>query len=83
MRWQGVDLTPNLPVDLTPNLPEDELGVQLFKRERFGLALTPAGEKLLVYARQILDLSNEATRVLHNQPAVTPNITVGFITSKM
>jgi DNA-binding transcriptional LysR family regulator len=62
---------------------EDELGVQLFKRERFGLALTPAGEKLLVYARQILDLSNEATRVLRNQPAVTPTITVGFITSSL
>jgi DNA-binding transcriptional LysR family regulator len=62
---------------------EDELGVKLFKRERFGLALTPAGEKLLGYVRQILDLSNEATRVLRNQPAATPNITVGFITSSM
>ncbi|MDU0460913.1 MAG: LysR family transcriptional regulator, partial [Geobacteraceae bacterium] len=37
---------------------EDELGAPLFKRERFGLALTPAGETLLSYARQIIDLSN-------------------------
>jgi DNA-binding transcriptional LysR family regulator len=34
---------------------ENELGVPLFKRERFGLVLTLSGEKLLIYARQILD----------------------------
>jgi len=60
---------------------EDELGTPLFKRERFGLTLTPSGDKLLTYARQILDLSNEATRVLRNQPARTPAIAIGFITS--
>jgi DNA-binding transcriptional LysR family regulator len=60
---------------------EDELGAPLFKRERFGIALTPSGETFLSYARQILDLSNEATRVLRNQPALTPTITIGFITS--
>jgi DNA-binding transcriptional LysR family regulator len=62
---------------------EDELGMQLFKRERFGITLTPSGETLLSYARQILDLSNEATRVLRNQPAQTPTITIGFITSSL
>jgi LysR family transcriptional regulator, benzoate and cis,cis-muconate-responsive activator of ben and cat genes len=62
---------------------EDELGTPLFKRERFGLALTPSGEKLLTYARQILDLSNEAIRVIRNQPAITPGITIGFITSSL
>ncbi len=62
---------------------EDELGSTLFTRERFGLALTPAGEKLLVYARQILDLSNEATRVLRNEPTAVPNIAIGFIASSL
>lgn len=62
---------------------EDELGAPLFKRERFGIALTPSGETFLSYARQILDLSNEATRVLRNQPAQTPTITIGFITSSL
>lgn len=62
---------------------ENELGTPLFKRERFGLALTPSGEKLLNYARQILDLSNEATRVLRNQPARTPTIAIGFMTSSL
>lgn len=62
---------------------EDELGAPLFKRERFGIALTPAGETFLSYARQILDLSNEATRVLRNQPAQAPTVTIGFITSSL
>lgn len=62
---------------------EDELGMPLFKRERFGITLTPSGETFLSYARQILDLSNEATRVLRNQPAQNPTITIGFITSSL
>jgi DNA-binding transcriptional LysR family regulator len=62
---------------------EDELGAPLFTRERFGIALTPAGETFLSYARQILDLSNEATRVLRNQPAQTPTVTIGFIPSSL
>lgn len=62
---------------------ENELDAPLFKRERFGIALTPQGETLLSYARQILDLSNEATRLLRNQPAQVPAITIGFITSSL
>jgi DNA-binding transcriptional LysR family regulator len=62
---------------------ENELGTPLFQRERFGIALTPSGETFLSYAHQILDLSNEATRVLRNQPAQPPTITIGFITSSL
>jgi len=62
---------------------EDELGVQLFIRERYGLTLSPDGEKLLVYARQILDLSHEAVRTLKNQQAPAPSISIGFITSSL
>jgi DNA-binding transcriptional LysR family regulator len=62
---------------------EAELGTPLFKRECFGIALTPSGETFLNYARQIIDLSNEATRVLRNQPVLTPTITIGFITSSL
>lgn len=35
---------------------ESELGVALFERTRFGMSLLPAGEALLVRARQILQL---------------------------
>lgn len=62
---------------------EDELGTPLFKRERFGLALTPPGETFLIYARRILDLSNEAIRVLRQQPARTAVIAIGFISSSL
>lgn len=56
---------------------EEELGTILFVRERFGLRLTAAGEKLLVYTHQILDISNEAVRVIGNMPGTSLNI--GFV----
>src|SRR5512139_2852780 len=62
---------------------EEELGTPLFVRERFGLALTAAGEKLLAYARQILDLSNEAVRVVRSLPDTGQRITIGFIASSL
>lgn len=62
---------------------EDELGTPLFRRERFGLALTPAGEKLLVYVHQILHLSNEAAQSIRNQPDAPPPLIIGFITSSL
>lgn len=42
---------------------ETEFGTPLFYRQR-GMVLTPAGEKLLPYAEQILHLFQEATEVL-------------------
>lgn len=38
---------------------EEELGVRLFERIGKNITLTPEGEELIVYARQMLDLSND------------------------
>jgi len=56
---------------------EKELGTVLFVRERFGLKLTTTGEKLLVYTHQILDITNEAVRVVRNMPGTS--LRIGFI----
>src|SRR5436853_6390833 len=39
---------------------EDRLGVELFKRTKANVELSPAGEGLLGYARRILSLNDEA-----------------------
>lgn len=39
---------------------EDELGVPLFERSARGMRLLPAGERLLVHARRILDAVAQA-----------------------
>lgn len=43
---------------------EDELGVQLYHRLSKGIELTPKGDLFLIYARQILDLCEEAQEVV-------------------
>ncbi|MDI3558835.1 LysR family transcriptional regulator [Bradyrhizobium sp. Arg816] len=43
---------------------EERIGTKLFERTRAGVALTAAGEELLVYARRLLDLNAEAIDVL-------------------
>jgi len=60
---------------------EEELETTLFIRERFGLTLTTAGEKLLVYARRILEMSDEAVRVVRTLSDSSPIITIGFMAS--
>lgn len=62
---------------------EEELGTVLFVRERFGLSLTAAGDKLLVYTHQILDLCNEAVRVVGNQKDTRLALNIGFIASSI
>jgi DNA-binding transcriptional LysR family regulator len=62
---------------------EEELGTALFIRERFGLSLTAAGDKLLVYAHQILDMCNEAARVVGSMPDTGNVINVGFIATSI
>jgi len=60
---------------------EEELETTLFIRERFGLTLTPAGEKFLSYSRRILEMSDEAVRVVRSVSDTSPIITIGFMTS--
>ncbi len=60
---------------------EEEIGTPLFIRERFGLTLTTAGEKFLVYACRILEMSDEAVRVVQSLPDAGPAITIGFMAS--
>ncbi|MBR0857457.1 LysR family transcriptional regulator [Bradyrhizobium liaoningense] len=43
---------------------EERLGTKLFQRTRAGVALTAAGDELLVYARRLLDLNAEAIDAL-------------------
>jgi DNA-binding transcriptional LysR family regulator len=44
----------------------------LFERQKRGLLLTPAGEALMVYAREILDLNDRALSSLSQQPLAGP-----------
>jgi DNA-binding transcriptional LysR family regulator len=59
---------------------EQELGVDLFRREKSGLKLTPAGESFLAHARDLLRRSNDAAREMASfrNPAKT-RLTVGYI----
>jgi DNA-binding transcriptional LysR family regulator len=45
---------------------EARVGVALFTRSKSGVAATAAGERLAVYARQIVALSDRAMRDLHD-----------------
>ena len=59
---------------------EEELRVALFRREKHGLKLTPAGEAFLAHARDLLRRSGEAVKQMaefSKQPNQT--ITVGYI----
>ncbi|WP_093884169.1 LysR family transcriptional regulator [Syntrophus gentianae] len=58
---------------------EEELAAVLFVRERFGLRLTPAGKKFLEYANQIIDLHNEAVRVVRNISGSGDSLDIGFV----
>lgn len=62
---------------------ECELGVTLFKRERFGLSLTAAGELFLEHARKIVADCEEAVRALKKPADLPRTLDVGFITSAL
>ncbi len=63
---------------------EQELGVDLFRREKSGLKLTAAGEAFLVHARDLLRRAGEAVGQMaaFRQPS-KPKLTVGYIASAL
>src|SRR5262250_3806919 len=56
---------------------EESLGQKVFERTSRSLALTPAGETLLGYARRILELNDESVRRVA-EPPVTGAIRLGI-----
>ena len=56
---------------------EESLGQRVFERTSRSLALTPAGETLLGYARRILELNDESVRRVA-EPPVTGAIRLGI-----
>ena len=56
---------------------EQQLGQSLLDREGARLSLTPAGQTLMVYARQILSLNDEAIGAF-DKPAVSGRVRLGI-----
>src|SRR5438094_4789474 len=59
---------------------EEELGVELFQRNKSGLKLTPAGETFLAHGRDLLRRSGDAVKemAVFQKPA-RKKLTVGYI----
>jgi len=65
---------------------EESLGQKVFERTSRSLALTPAGETLLGYARRILELNDESVRRIAEPPvtgAIRLGITEYFVPSEL
>lgn len=62
---------------------ECELGSQLFVRQRFGLSLTPAGEKFFHSAQRILLDCEEAVRAFKEAASGSSELRIGFITTAL
>lgn len=60
-------------------LLEQELGAPLFTRHSRGVALTPAGERLLPYARRVRHLLDDARRVVADDGSPKGRLTVGSL----
>jgi DNA-binding transcriptional LysR family regulator len=58
---------------------EDELGAELFARDRRGTLLTPAGEQVLEDARPLLAASQALLRRARSAARGTPTFTIGFM----
>ena len=59
---------------------ENMLGRTLFERTRQGMTVTAEGERLLIYARQMLEL-NRAAMQAFTMPELTGEVSVGLIDS--
>jgi DNA-binding transcriptional LysR family regulator len=60
---------------------ESDLGAELLDRTTARVTLTPAGERLLPYAEQIVDLSAEARLAVHEAEEAAGTVSVGSIES--
>jgi DNA-binding transcriptional LysR family regulator len=58
---------------------EDELGCSLFERHSRGVALTPAGQRLLPYARRVAWLLTDAARAARDDGAPRGPLTIGSL----
>ena len=58
---------------------EDELGCRLFDRHSRGVALTPAGERLLPYAKQVALLLTEAAGAARDDGVPRGSLTIGSL----
>lgn len=57
---------------------EETLGRPLFARSRHGMTLNPDGERLLAYARRLIELHREALDAFRG-PALTGEVRIGMI----
>jgi LysR family nitrogen assimilation transcriptional regulator len=63
-------------------LLEEDIGVELFQRERHGMVLTEAGKALLVYARRaMLELDRARAEIGHSGDDVAGLVTIGLLPS--
>jgi len=61
---------------------EDDIGVKLFERERYGMALTEAGKSLLGYARRaMLELDRARAELSGSSAEIAGIVTVGLLPS--
>jgi DNA-binding transcriptional LysR family regulator len=63
-------------------LLEEDIGVELFQRERHGMVLTEAGKALLVYARRaFLELDRARVEIAGSDERIAGLVTVGLLPS--
>lgn len=62
---------------------EEEFGAPLFERNAKRVSLTPAGEVLMHYAKQISQLLEEAKREIKNMDVLTGSLKIGCIETTM